>query len=180
MFEDYLEDAYEFYNLGNIAAQEGNERVAKRYYRACSFYCLGAMEAFVNFVAETMKMTDRFDEYLIAFLCDQSIVFDYGKGKKIRKGEYHRLEDKIKVILRAYDPEFSFNEGYWARFQEFKDFRDKLVHPKLSVDEYSLDEYSRNLRFGLNGVVQTMNAISQSVFGKRLRQRLLDIDPENK
>ncbi len=51
MFEEYLEDSSYFLNQAQAAT---DEEVAKRYYRASTFCASNAMEAFVNYVADTL------------------------------------------------------------------------------------------------------------------------------
>lgn len=46
MFEEYLQDAYEFFQAAQKAAEAKDERVARRFYRAAVFYTSGAIEAF--------------------------------------------------------------------------------------------------------------------------------------
>ena len=61
---------------------------------------------------------------------------------------------------------------------DFKKFRDSLVHPRQVDDETSLHEYQTTIRAGLRAIIELMNVISQGMFRKPLRRRLLDLIPE--
>ncbi|GAH06858.1 unnamed protein product [marine sediment metagenome] len=51
MFEDYLEDSNYF---ATKASEVTNEREAKRYYRVSVFCAMSAVEAFTNYIGETL------------------------------------------------------------------------------------------------------------------------------
>ena len=53
MFEDYIQDAYSFYELAKAKTNTGDEREAKMFYRASVFCAASSLEAFVNFIGET-------------------------------------------------------------------------------------------------------------------------------
>ena len=53
MFEEYLQDASAFFDKGRSAAECGDIKKSRRYYRGAVFYTFSAMEAYVNFIADT-------------------------------------------------------------------------------------------------------------------------------
>ena len=55
MFQDYLEDASQFYQLAETKNANGEEREAKMYYRAAVFCAASALEAFVNLIGFTFS-----------------------------------------------------------------------------------------------------------------------------
>ena len=63
MFEEYLQDSHEFLSIAERVIKElkGNQRVARRYYRASIFYALGAIEAFVNYYADSFAKAGSID-----------------------------------------------------------------------------------------------------------------------
>src|SRR5262249_32612824 len=114
----------------------------------------------------------------IAFLNDKNLYFSPDKGTLVEKTEFHRLEDKLKLLIRKFSPNFDFKSASWSRFMEFKDFRDSLVHPRQIDDETSVKDYQGRLHRGLTGIIDIMNCLSKGVFGKPLRKKLLDLIPE--
>jgi hypothetical protein len=178
MFEEYLQDAYEFFIAAKKAAEAEDERVARRFYRAAVFYTLGAIEAFVNYIADSFAKAESIPSHEIAFLNDKSFHFSTDKFRLIERTEYHRLEDKLKFLIRKFVPGFKFNSTSWCRTMEFKDFRDSLLHPRQGEDETSTAEYERKLRTGMAGTIEIMNRVSRGIFKKPLRKKILDLIPE--
>ncbi len=176
MFEEYLQDAYEFL----VIAQRCKEsREARRYYRASTFYTAGAIEAFLNYVAESFAYAQNLTPHEIAFLTDKNLTFSPEKLKVVEKTEYHKVEDKLKVLIRRFLPDLDLGKtSWWSELQEFKDFRDSLVHPRKSEDETDVATYNTKVLSGLRATIQGMNEINQGIFGKPIRKQLLDLMPE--
>jgi len=178
MFEEYLQDAYEFFLLAQKASEESDARTARRYYRASVFYAAGAIEAFMNYVADSFAEAETLTSQEVAFLNDKKFVCSPEKGKFIEKTEYNRLEDKLKFLIRRFSPDFDFQCKSWSRLMEFKGFRDSLVHPRQNEDNLDIAEYQKRLKLGLSGIIETMNAVSTTVFKRALRKQILDLIPE--
>ncbi len=173
MFEDYLEDAYEF---GLKARTAETERDAKPYYRGAIFYAASALEAFVNFIGDSFEQAGSLDAYELAFITDRK--FGYAKGHiDILDGlEFHRIEDKLRFLLCRFVPNFQFAaNASWSRFLEFKHFRDSIVHPRHSDDETQIADYNKQLTIGLSSIIEIMNELCRGMFGKPLRKKLLDL-----
>ena len=176
MFEEYLEDSYYFYELA-LNSAINNEREARRYYRASTFYASGAMEAFVNYVAEGLSQGKPFEIHEIAFLQDKT--FTPQRGKLVQQTRYYSIDDKLKFIVVKYDPDYDFGTNKsWNNFIEFKRFRDLLVHPRQGGDEKEVAEYKKQVQSGLSSIIAIMNSVSINVYGQPLRKQLLDLIPE--
>jgi hypothetical protein len=175
MFEEYLQDASEFFEEAKKAT---DVRIARRYYRAAIFYTSGAMEAFVNYIADTFEKGGTFTPHEIAFLTDKNLTFSQKKWELIEKTEYHKVEDKIRFLLKKFSPEFDFNNQAWSSLMSLKDIRDSLIHPRNAEDETTANEYRKILSTGLHGVISTMNSVSVAIFKKPLRLQILDLKPE--
>lgn len=175
MFEEYLQDASVFFEEGKKTL---DPRIARRYYRAAVFYTSGAMEAFVNYIADTFEKGETFTSHEIAFLTDKSLAFSRHKYIVMEKVEYHSVEDKIKFLLSKFSPDFDFNNSSWSSLMELKQIRDSLIHPKNSEDLTSSDQYRKILFSGLHGVISTMNTVSEKIFKRPLRPLILDLKPE--
>lgn len=175
MFEEYLQDASEFFEE---AIKTTDVRIARRYYRAAIFYTSGAMEAFVNYIADTFEKGGTFTPHEIAFLTDKNLTFSQKKWGLTEKTEYHKVEDKIRFLLSKFSPDFDFNNQAWSSLMSLKDIRDSLIHPRNTEDETTAGEYRKILSTGLHGVISTMNSVSEAIFKKPLRLQILDLKPE--
>lgn len=145
MFEEYLQDAYEFKIAAEKSMRESEDRISRRYYRASVFYTSGAIEAFVNYVGDAFAKGNALSLTEIAFLNDKRLVCSPEKGALIERVEFNRVEDKLKFLIKKFDPAFNFNCTSWSQLSEFKDFRDSLVHPRKTEDELELSEYKKGL-----------------------------------
>jgi len=178
MFEEYLQDSYEFLSLGNKSARESKDREARRYYRASVFYASGAIEAFVNYIADSFVQAGNITTpHEISFLNDKALTFSVDRGIS-EKTEYHRLDEKLRLLIRKFVPDFDFQSPTWAKFMEFKDFRDSLVHPRQIDDETTTGEYRKRVTNGLKAIIELMNIVSKGMFQKPLRKQLLDLIPD--
>lgn len=101
-----------------------------------------------------------------------------GVGNVVTRAEYHKLDDKLKILLRKFVPAFDFKSEIWSNVMEFKNFRDSLVHPRQSEDEMSLSEYQTKVQRELSGILEIMNQVSLGLFKKPLRKQLLDLMPD--
>jgi len=175
MFEDCLEDAYFF-----VCKAQGicDEREAKRNYRASVFYAMGAIEAFINFIADTLAHGDVLRSYEIAYLQDRWFGLHNGQFKTRSQADYHRLEDKLKLLIRRFLPDFDFEAALsWSRLLRFKKLRDALTHPREDEDKLSTAEYKQEVEAGLSAVIEIMSQLSKGIFGKPLRKKLTDLSP---
>jgi hypothetical protein len=172
MFEDYLEDSYHFVTMAN---QIKEDREAKRYYRAAIFYALGAIEAFLNFIADTLSRSNALEPYELAFLMDRRFGLTEGRFEMLEQFQYSKLEDKLRFLLQKFAEDFNFqSNAAWSQFLEFKRLRDSITHPRQEEDEVDLPDYRRMLRTGLSSTIDLMNNISQAIFRRPLRRGLLD------
>lgn len=176
MFEDYLQDSNEFLAKATTHSGRSEDREARRYYRASAFYTAGAIEAFVNYVADGIADTNL-PPHEICFLNDKTLVFSVSRGVTERT-QYHSVDDKIRVLTKRFAPDFDFEGATWTMFMEFRRFRDSLVHPREEEDKRDLAEYHRRAASGLQTTIEVMNQLSRHIFRKPLRKQLLDLAPD--
>ena len=177
MFEEYLQDSYEFLVTAEKLSKDLKEREARRYYRASVFYASGAIEAFVNYIADSFAKAGNISQFEICFLNDKTLVFSVDKGV-VEKTEYHRLDEKIRFLIYKFTQGFDYQSLKWVKFMELKEFRDSLVHPRQIEDEMPTDEYRKRVRNGLRAIIEIMDFISRGIFQKPLRKQLMDLLPE--
>ncbi len=176
MFEEYLQDSHNFLSIAEEAYKKSNEREARRYYRASVFYSAGAIEAFVNYIADSFAKAKSLTDHEIAFLNDRRLVFSVDRGLNERT-EYHSIDDKLRLLLNKFVPGFDFNSSLWSNFMQFKNFRDLLVHPRQAEDKTEIAEYQTKVQIGLSSIIELMNCVSRGIFKKPLRKQLLDLIP---
>ena len=177
MFEDYLRDSFEFLSEAERLMSETKAREARRYFRAAVFYASAAMEAFVNYVADSFAKGQSIPEREILYLNDSALVFAKTKGF-VPKTEFHPLDNKLRLLISRFLPKFDFEGLAWNHFMEFKAMRDGLVHPRDAEDDRDVVEYRTKVRAGLKAIIQIMNEITQGIFGKPLRKQILVLVPE--
>lgn len=177
MFEDYLQDSHEFLGIAKNLANNADDKGARRYYRAAVFCASGAMEAFINYIADSFAQAKNIPDYEIAFLNDKLIFFSADKGLAERT-EYHKLDDKIRVLMIRFVNHFDFSCAKWSNFMEFKKFRDSLIHSRQADDETPVITYQKKVADGLKSIIQIMNDLSRGLWRKPLRKRLLDLAPD--
>jgi hypothetical protein len=177
MFEDYLQDAYEFLSVAEIRRKESKDREARRYYRASVFYAAGAIESFVNYLADSFAKAETMTPHEICFLNDKVLIFSARKGL-IERISYSRVDEKIRFLMGKFVSSCDFDSLTWVRFMEFKTLRDSLVHPRQMEDDTSLAEYHKKVRSGLKAIIEIMSSISSGMFGSPLRKQLLDLIPD--
>jgi len=176
MFEEYLQDSNEFLSIAEEAFKVSNERKARRYYRASVFYSAGAIEAFVNYIADSFAQAESLTAHETAFLNDRRLFFSIDRGLNERT-EYHSIDDKLRLLLNKFVPDFDFSSGTWSSFMQFKNFRDLLVHPRQADDKTEIIEYQKKVQAGLSSIIELMNCVSKGIFKKPLRKQLLDLIP---
>jgi hypothetical protein len=177
MFEEYLQDSYEFLIEAERQTKDRHMREAQRYFRAAVFYASGAMEAFVNYLADSFAKAERTPSAQTLYLTDSATTFSSSKGLTTKR-EFHPLENKLRVLILRFAPQFDFESLPWNHFVEFKKLRDSLVHPRETEDERLPDEYKRHVRAGLKATIQIMNLIMKGMSGKPLRRQILDLIPD--
>lgn len=176
MFEDYIQDAFSFYELAEIHGNSGDNRKAKMFYRASVFCAASSLEAFVSFIGDTFRKGDNLDKNEIAFLNDKTLEVSESKATIEEKVKFNSIDRKIKFILKKFDvPLDTSTAGQWRDFLEFKDLRDSLVHPRSISDDRTLRQYKKSVKKGLNANIDIMNSISAKLFNKPLRKNLTDL-----
>jgi hypothetical protein len=173
MFEDYIQDAYSFYNS---ALEAPDEREAKMYYRASVFCSASSLEAFVNFIGNTFLHSDNLDKLEIAFLNDRTLEVIPASGEIRERIKFNSIDNKLKLIIKKFGVAIEISSSSsWSNFTKFKDLRDSLIHAKDLSDERTVAQYKEAIKKGLNANIDIMNLIATAVFKKPLRTNLLDL-----
>lgn len=173
MFEEYLEDSNYF---AVEASKAGSERESKRYYRVAIFCTMSAVEAFINYIGDTLAQGETFQPYEIAFLTDKKFNASRGAFRILEEIEYHKLDDKLKFLVCKFIPDFDFvSTPCWSRLLEFKKLRDKITHPRQDEDEIDITEYKKKIEAGLSSAIDIMNYLCKGIFNRPLRRKLLDL-----
>ena len=137
------------------------------------FYTAGAIESFVNYVADGLADANL-PLHEICFLKDKTLMFSAAKGLTERT-QYHSVDDKIRVLAKRFAPGFNFDDKTWITFMDFRKFRDSLVHPREDEDVRDIIQYRKKAASGLQATIEVMNQLSKGIFRKPLRKQLLDL-----
>ena len=146
MFEQYLKDASYFFN------EAENQHNKASYYRASIFHLASAVEAYVNYLADSFDHGDILDNRTeINFLNDRKEYVDSAKGNTQIQKKYNSVDDKLKFLVNRFNKSDSnlVNEACWSGYISFKKFRDELVHPKEGMPEIADEEYKSKTEKGL-------------------------------
>jgi hypothetical protein len=171
MYEEYLEDASYLFNVAGD--KEGRE--AKKYYRAAVFYAFSALEAFVNYIGDTLEQGGT-EPYEVAFMTDKKFGIDKDRFKILDKSEFHRIEDKLRYLIHKFCRNSDvINSPCWSGFKDFKRLRDSIVHPKNSEDGRTCEEYKRDVKVGINSVIEIIDEICKGFFKRQLRVKILEL-----
>src|SRR5688572_26520626 len=124
MFEDYLQDAYCFFELAENSTIECNEREAKMYYRASVFCTASALEAFINFIGDTFKQGNNLDKLEIAFLNDKILELSPSKAIIEEKLKFNSIDGKVKFLIKRFSVPIDISTSvHWQNFLKFKQLR---------------------------------------------------------
>ncbi|MDC0760575.1 hypothetical protein POF51_07725 [Brevibacillus sp. AG] len=176
MFEEYLFDANEFLQK----ADSLSEQESKKYYRASIFYIFSAIEAFVNYIGDTIEKGGGAQQFEVAFLTDRKFGLEKDEFKITPKSEYHKIEEKLRYLIKKYAKNTNIiNTNSWANFKDFKKLRDSIVHPRASEDSIPKEQYQKLVQDGLDSVIDIINDICKGYFNKPLRLRLLELKSSN-
>ena len=177
MFEDYLKDSKYFYE--EAESHKGDEELAKRYYRASVFCAASALEAFINFIGNTIETAGTLEVNEVAYINDQVLEVVPSKGTTERKTKFNSIEGKLKFLIKRLDVDIVIDrDSNWSDFKEFKKLRDRLIHPKEEDDEVSIKDYSLELKKGLNSNIYLIDKVAKKLFSKGLRRSLTDLKIE--
>ncbi|MBI4600103.1 hypothetical protein HY732_04235 [Candidatus Uhrbacteria bacterium] len=163
--------------MGNEFVKKNDEREARCYYRASVFYAAGAIEAFVNYIADSFAKANNLTQHEICFLNDKTLVFKFDDGLR-EETKYNPLDQKLRFLIRKFVHNFDFQGSTWVAFMEFKKLRDLLAHPRQLDDETISDEYRKKVAKGLKAIIELMSAVTEGMFQKPLRRQLLDLIPD--
>ena len=90
--------------------------------------------------------------------------------------DYHKLEDKLRFLICKFLPDFDFAyNSCWSNLIEFKNFRDKITHPRHEEDEIDINEYKKKIETGLSAAIEIMNYLCKGIFNRPLRKKILDL-----
>jgi len=173
MFEEYLKDTKHFYQQ---AILQTKAELARANFRASVFCASSAMEAFINFVGETVETSEILNANEIAYLNDKILEVNPSKGNVEERKKFQPIDGKIKFLIKKFSVDIEIqNDLNWSKFISLKQLRDKLVHSKEFTDNTPIDNYKKKLTSGINSTIYLIDRISRKIFSKGLRRQILDM-----
>lgn len=103
-----------------------------------------AIESFINSMINDFASLprDMFELHECAFLLEKKIKFEdsgdnLGNFILDNQKEYRALEDKIFFLIAKFGKKNGNYKGgsLWQKFEEFKDTRNSIMHPRLDEEE---------------------------------------------
>jgi len=130
-----------------------------------------AIESYVNNrLTDINSLPKSFELHEKAFLLEKRLHF-HDSGEKLGEfslegSQYRRLEEKIFFIIARtrYENKEKFKGNIlWNNFQDFKETRDGLIHPRGDQDvELTMEKVSHFIQTSKD----IINVISKNLFGK--------------
>jgi hypothetical protein len=136
-FREYMGYAEAHLTQAHVELQQSLE--VERFLIPSTILAWAAIEAFVNNMLDDFGSLPEglFELHERALLLERRIKFIQSGdqiGQFILEGKEHRrLEDKIFFLITKFSKQASVNikgDSLWQRFEDFKDTRDALIHPR--------------------------------------------------
>ncbi len=170
-FREYLSYANKYLSLAEDAIERHED--AEWLLIPAIVIAWSAIESFVNNRCSDLNSlpNDMFELHERAFLLEKRLRFvDKGAniGTFVLEGqEYHTLENKIFFLLSRLGSRSTTLKGQtlWWRFQQFKEVRDSLVHPRKSKQPILRPE---DVRKHLETAKELIQEISKRIWKKPL------------
>ena len=144
-------------------ANEALEQETKSAYCNVSLllgFC--SLEAHLNAIAEELTIRSGLDVLDRSILEEKDYVLESGRFELTKKLKMYRLEDRLQYIFTRFSTSASpTKESWWADLKKGLDLRNRLVHPKLSVDLNT-----QQVRRSLEAILECLNALYLAVFSK--------------
>lgn len=171
-FRNYLRYAKKHLTLAESLVERGQD--ADIYLIPAVILAWSAIESFVNNRCSDLNSLpdDMFEIHERAFLSEKRLTF-IDSGAKIGTftllgNEYRSLEDKIFFLMAKMGTQRATGlKGgtLWARFNDFKNVRDSLVHPKQGgLSELTPDQVSKHISTSK----ELIEEISLRIWGKKI------------
>ena len=175
MFEDYLSDAHYYLIEGNHRKRE-NIEASIRAYRASVFLSASALEAFINYIGETLDKSADLSLHERDLLNDREHLIKIEAAILVDKTKYFTVESKIKYLIKKFNIDYEVaSSSEWSKFQEFRKFRNKLIHPRENVNDFTIDNYKQHSEIGLKVNIFFIDLILNGVIGRPLRKKIKDL-----
>lgn len=171
-FRNYLKYAKKHLSLAEDSVQRHEN--AESFLIPSVILAWSAIELFVNNRCSDLNSLpeDMFEMHEKAFLLEKRLFFE-NKGAKIGKfilqgTEYQTLENKIFFLLSKLgtrDATKLKGGVLWGRFEEFKDLRDSLVHPRR---EKQVELTPDKVRQHIETAKELVQEISKRIWKKKI------------
>lgn len=172
MFERYILDA------SILMERSAESDIEIAYLRSSIFHIASAVEAYVDDIAVLADAQKTiYTETERDFLNDRKWILKTSKASVEQGDSNNSIHEKLRYLARKH-PRDGFDilgDSVWQNFQDFKSFRNRLIHPKQSTEDISVEDYRSAANNGLITVVKLLNLFSQCIFRKQLRPRLLEL-----
>lgn len=175
-YDTLLRDA-EYFCSQAEECPKSSTHASVRYSTASILFSFMAVEFFINNMMSDFASLPKglFTVHEKGFLAERSVVFSSsGVFEVTNRPEYKRLEDKILFLVARFSGNaVGKGSGLWQkgsglrqRFQETKDIRDRLTHPRKDV---TVEPSPSDARKTLEVVKEIIKLVSSKVWGKSVQ-----------
>ena len=170
-FDELLLDAGWFCSLADNSPE--NSRAGVRYSTASILVSFAAIEAFINGMMSDFSSLPQglFTPHEQGFLAEKVVELSdsgaaAGRFQVTERGQYRSLEAKIMfLVARFSDTAVDKGSTLWQRFEQAKDVRDNLTHPRKDIDNTPSEADAQLILQVAKDIIQLT---AQHVWGKHL------------
>jgi hypothetical protein len=152
-FRDYISFSEKFHLEAEEAKESENLNKSARCAMASLLFSWISIETFVNNMLDDFStLPDFFQLHERALLEEKEVEFitsgaNAGTFNLSNRASFKRLEDKIMFLVSKVNDGETLNKGdaLWHSFNQFKEKRNYLTHPKKQVEfEISIDDSKKS------------------------------------
>lgn len=162
IFADQLwEESKRFLEKASGAPDQSSE-AANLHAALMLSFC--ALEARVNSIGEEASLRNDLSEHEKALVLERDVRLENGRFMLQSNLKMIRLEDRIEFLhTKLSGKPIDKTTAWWGQLQEAIRLRNSLTHAKTvpSITQ-------ANVMKALQAILQTLDALSKSIYGKRL------------
>lgn len=156
-----LEESKRFLELA-ASDESGDGKTAHLHAAILTGFC--ALEAHVNAIADEFLHSESLSVHETALMSERKVRLQNGEFKISESLEMVRLEDRIQFLHARFSGKpLDRQSTWWSELGAATKRRNNLIHPKAAAP---LSQ--REVELSVQAIVDTINALYQSIYGKPL------------
>jgi hypothetical protein len=171
-YRELIENAQWLYDQAENAQKSST--IQERYSTASILFSFIALESFINDVMSdfTVLPTGLLTAHELGFLAERVVELadsgvNAGKFEITNKRRYHSLEYKIMFLVARFSKDtVDKGSSLWQQFQQMKDIRDFLTHPRKDTP---LIVTPADAEKAIEVAKDIIQLVSKKVWGKKVQ-----------